>query len=80
LSVEDLALRHELSFLAGDSHFLESGFELHRLETAVSFEALGDRNNNTANGSSIRDPVALLGQAAHRAGREIDHLGFFGGR
>ncbi len=59
LSVEDLALRQEFSFLAGDNHFLESGFEFHRLKTALSFQALGDRNSNEANGSSVRGGAGL---------------------
>lgn len=59
LSVEDLALRQEFSFLAGDGHFVETGLEFHRLETALSFEALGDRNANEANGSSIRGGAGL---------------------
>ena len=59
LSVADLALRQEFSFLAGDDHFVETGFELHRLETALSFQALGDRNTSEANGSSIRGGVGL---------------------
>ena len=59
LSVEDLAVRQEFSFLASDDHFLETGFEFHRLETALSFEALGDRNTSEANGSSIRGGVGL---------------------
>ena len=59
LSVEDLAVRQEFSFLASDDHFIETGFELHRLETVLSFEALGDRNTSEANGSSIRGGVGL---------------------
>ena len=59
LSVEDPAFRQKFSFLAGTDHFIETGFELHRLETELSFEALGDRNNTETNGSSIRGGVGL---------------------
>jgi hypothetical protein len=59
LSVEDVALRQEFSFLVGGNHFLETGVECHRLETALSFEAHGDRNTSEANGSSIRGGVGL---------------------
>ena len=59
LSVEDLALRQEFSFIAGDENFIETGFEFHRLETALNLQALGDRNNTEANGSSIRGGAGL---------------------
>ena len=59
LSVEDLALRQEFSFLLGSNHFVETGFELHHLETKLTFEALGDRNSTEANGSSIRGGIGL---------------------
>jgi len=59
LTVEDVTLRQELSFLASDHHFLETGFELHRLDTELKFESSGDRNTSEANGSSIRGGVGL---------------------
>jgi TonB dependent receptor-like, beta-barrel/TonB-dependent Receptor Plug Domain/Carboxypeptidase regulatory-like domain len=59
LSVEDTALRQELAIQAGKTHFLETGFELHRLRTGIQFQSTGDRNEQEANGSSVRGGVGL---------------------
>ncbi len=59
LSVEDLSFRQDFSFVASDRHLLETGFELHVLESAVRFESSGDRNPQEANGSSVRGGAGL---------------------
>lgn len=59
LTVEDWSLRQDSTILASESHFLDAGFELHRLETGVRFETSGDRNSQEANGSSVRGGAGL---------------------
>lgn len=58
LSVKDLSLRQEFAFALG-SHVLETGFEAHRLSTALRFEIEGDRNPSAANGSSVQGGAGL---------------------
>lgn len=59
LSVEDLSLREDITLEAGKRHVLGLGFELHRLHTRVSWDIRGDRNNQAANGSSVRGGSGL---------------------
>ena len=40
-------------------HFLETGFEVHRLETIQRWLIPGDRNPNAANGSSVQGGAGL---------------------
>jgi hypothetical protein len=64
LNVEDLSLRQELTWQANDRHVFDFGFEYHDLESGVFFETLGDRNEDEANGSSIRGGVGLPDELA----------------
>ena len=59
LSVRDLSVRQDLSIQATPKHLINTGFELHRLNTRVKFATSGDRNGIEANGSSIRGGVGL---------------------
>ena len=59
LSVQDLSVRQDLSIQATPKHLINTGFELHRLNTRVKFATSGDRNGIEANGSSIRGGVGL---------------------
>ena len=58
LAVRDLSLREELTARAG-RHLLESGFELHRLQTHVRWDIVGERNPTAANGSSVQGGAGL---------------------
>jgi len=57
-AVRDLALRQDVGFSVGE-HFLETGFELHRLETIQRWTIPGDRNPNAGNGSSVQGGAGL---------------------
>jgi hypothetical protein len=57
-AVRDLALRQDVGFSLG-GHFLETGFEAHRLETIQRWLIPGDRNPNAGNGSSIQGGAGL---------------------
>jgi hypothetical protein len=57
--VEDLSARQELAFQAGPRHLIETGFELHRLQTGVRQVIVGDRNPTAANGSSVQGGAGL---------------------
>jgi hypothetical protein len=57
-AVKDLALRQDVGFSLGE-HFLETGFELHRLETLQRWMIPGDRNPNAGNGSSVQGGAGL---------------------
>lgn len=57
-TVRDLALRQDFG-LGLDGHFLETGFEAHRLETIQRWMIPGDRNPNAGNGSSIQGGAGL---------------------
>lgn len=59
IAVEDLSLRQELAFQPRPGHLLETGFELHRLDTGVRQVIVGDRNPNAANGSSVQGGAGL---------------------
>ncbi|MDP2318531.1 MAG: TonB-dependent receptor [Acidobacteriota bacterium] len=77
LSVKDVSLRQEFAFALG-AHVLETGFEAHRLSTALRFEIDGDRNPNAANGSSVQGGAGLpdlldSSQQSTRAGAWIQN-------
>ena len=57
--VRDLSLRQEVGIQFGDAHFVETGFELHGLESSLDQRIRGGRNENEANPSSIRGGSAL---------------------
>jgi hypothetical protein len=59
LSVRDLSLRQELTYEASGRQRLEAGFEVHRLRTGVRWLITGDRNQQEANGSSLRGGAGL---------------------
>lgn len=58
LAVQDISLRQELVRAAG-AHVIESGAELHRLSTDLSFQIRGDRNPTATNGSSAQGGAGL---------------------
>jgi hypothetical protein len=58
ISVRDLSLRQSLAYRAG-RHTLETGVELHRLDTGLAFVISGDRNPSEGNGSSVRGGAGL---------------------
>ncbi len=58
LTVTDVSLRQEFTVALG-GHVLETGFEAHRLSTALRFEIDGDRNPSAANGSSVQGGAGL---------------------
>jgi hypothetical protein len=57
-AVRDLALRQDVGLGLG-GHFLETGFEVHRLETVERWSIPGDRNPNAGNGSSVQGGAGL---------------------
>jgi len=57
-AVRDRALRQDFGFTLGE-HFVETGFEAHRLETLTRWLISGDRNPNAGNGSSIQGGAGL---------------------
>jgi len=59
LAVRDLSLRQEGRYAASGRHLVETGFELHGLETSVSWRISGDRNPTEANGSSVLGGAGL---------------------
>ena len=59
VTIDDLAVRQELSFQATPHHLLETGFELHRLTTGLRLSITGDRNTSAANGSSVQGGAGL---------------------
>jgi hypothetical protein len=56
--VGDLALRQDFGFGLG-RHFVETGAEVHRLDTVERWSIPGDRNPNAGNGSSIQGGAGL---------------------
>jgi hypothetical protein len=58
LSVRDLSLRQSLAWRGG-RHTVETGVELHDLDTRVEFVISGDRNPSEANGSSVAGGAGL---------------------
>ena len=59
LTVRDVSLRQELALKASPAHFLETGVEVHALDTRWRWLIEGDRNESEANGSSIQGGVGL---------------------
>ena len=57
--VRDLALRQELGIQWGDTHFIETGFELHGLDSGLRLVISGVRNEAEANPTSIQGGSAL---------------------
>lgn len=58
LEVQDASIRQELSWVRG-RHLVEVGGEVHRLQTVLQFDILGDRNPVAANGSSVQGGAGL---------------------
>lgn len=54
VAVRDLAVRQEFVFKPSARHWLDLGFETHRLDTRWAWKISGDRSQHQANGSSIR--------------------------
>ena len=58
-AVRDLSLRQEIGIQFGARHFLETGFELHGLESSLDQIIQGPRNESAANPSSVQGGAAL---------------------
>lgn len=58
-AVRDLSLRQEVGIQVGNTHFVETGFELHGLESSLDQSVRGPRNESEANPSSIQGGAAL---------------------
>ncbi len=58
-AVRDLSLRQEIGIQFGARHFLETGFELHGLESSLDQVIQGPRNESAANPSSVQGGAAL---------------------
>jgi hypothetical protein len=58
LVLRDVSLRQELDWTIGP-HVMETGGEVHRLGTELSFDIRGDRNPTAANGSSQQGGAGL---------------------
>ncbi|MGE0361632.1 MAG: TonB-dependent receptor [Vicinamibacterales bacterium] len=58
LTVTDVSLRQELAWAFG-RHVIDTGGDLHRLSTALTFAVAGDRNPVAANGSSVQGGAGL---------------------
>ena len=59
IAVRDLAVRQEFAFKPSGRHWLDLGFETHRLDTRWAWRIAGDRSQHEANGSSIRLGASL---------------------
>ncbi|MYD69125.1 MAG: TonB-dependent receptor [Acidobacteria bacterium] len=59
LSVRDLSVRQEFAFSASASHTIDTGIELHQLDSAARLSITGDRNEAVANPSSARGGTGL---------------------
>ncbi len=59
LLIRDVSLREELTYEASENHLFDFGLELHSLRSGIRFSAEGDRNNQEANGSSVRGGAGL---------------------
>ncbi len=59
LIVKDIVLRQDFAYSLNQSNFLGFGAEIHDLESTTAFITLGDRNDEEANGSSVRGGVGL---------------------
>ena len=58
-AVRDLSLRQEVGIQFGSRHFVETGFELHGLESSLDQIIQGPRNESAANPSSVQGGAAL---------------------
>ena len=58
-AVRDLALRQEIGIQFGDRQFVETGFELHGIDSSLYQNIRGPRNESEANPSSIQGGSAL---------------------
>ena len=58
LALRDLSLRQELGWALG-THFVETGGEVHKLATDLSYVITGDRNPAAVNGSSQQGGAGL---------------------
>ena len=58
-AVRDLSLRQEIGIQFGGRHFVETGFELHGLESSLHQNVRGPRNESEANPTSIQGGSAL---------------------
>jgi len=66
LGVRDLSLREEAAISASPTHLVETGGEVHVLNTLWGWDISGDRNTNEANGSSVQGGVGLPSQLDSR--------------
>jgi hypothetical protein len=66
LGVRDLSLREEVAISASPTHLVETGGEIHVLNTLWGWDIGGDRNTNEANGSSVQGGVGLPSQLDSR--------------
>ena len=66
LGVRDLSLREEVAIAASPKHLVETGGELHVLDTRWGWDIAGDRNTNEANGSSVQGGAGLPSQLDSR--------------
>jgi len=66
LGVRDLSLREEAAISASPTHLVETGGEVHVLDTLWGWDISGDRNTNEANGSSVQGGVGLPSQLDSR--------------
>ena len=66
LGVRDLSLREEVAISASPTHLVETGGEVHVLDTLWGWDISGDRNTNEANGSSVQGGVGLPSQLDSR--------------
>jgi hypothetical protein len=66
LGVRDLSLREEVAISASPTHLVETGGEIHVLDTLWGWDIGGDRNTNEANGSSVQGGVGLPSQLDSR--------------
>ncbi|MEO7889755.1 MAG: TonB-dependent receptor, partial [Vicinamibacterales bacterium] len=59
IGVRDLAVRQQLVFAPSSSHWLDLGFETHKLDTRWAWQISGDRSHHEANSSSVRLGTSL---------------------
>ena len=66
LGVRDLSLREEVAIAASPTHLVETGVDVHVLDTRWGWDIAGDRNSNEANGSSVQGGAGLPSQLDSR--------------
>ena len=59
ITVADRSVRQDLSVQVSPRHLLNTGVELHRLNTGYRWLIAGDRNDEQANGSSVQGGAGL---------------------